>query len=184
MPLTEEEERAMSQRIKLGYSHLNDLPPDNKKFKKRSLMDQSIKFDNQTIRDGVELKKDGLIITSKGKEVDIIYISDDDPQRHLKEAEQGLQEAIRRRKAPDLQVDAAFKKIAKKGFVNIDIGKMKGRYSTGVLPNDHSMPACNNFSGQRFESGFMNEKSMQMNKFIEQSRDMHFEANWNTKTTS
>ena len=87
MPLTEEEERAMSQRIKLGFSHLNDLPPDNKKFKKRSLMDQSIKFDNQTIRDGVELKKDGLIITSKGKEVDVIYISDDDPQRHLKEAE-------------------------------------------------------------------------------------------------
>lgn len=34
--------------------------------------------------------KDGFIITNKGKEADVSYLSDEDPQRLLTEAERGL----------------------------------------------------------------------------------------------
>jgi len=123
-------------------------------------MEHSINFEIQTIRDGVELKKDGFIITNKGKAKDMTYVDDEDPQRLLNEAEAGLQEAIRKRKAPDLDIDTAFKKMSKKSYVNFDMGKSKGRYSTGVLPFNCSMLAIQNYSGKKIETAFMNDKSL------------------------
>ena len=81
--LTADEEMALSQSIKHGKSHLNSLASDHRDYFKKKLREHSVNFDNQTIRDGVELRKDGLIITSKGIETDVKFLEEDDPKRLL-----------------------------------------------------------------------------------------------------
>lgn len=174
----------MKQQIKYNLSYLNDLPPDNKEFKKKPLTDHSINFENQNIRDGVKLRKDGFIITNRGREQDSALLDEQDPDRLLNEAEKSLQEEIRRIKAPDLDTVTAFKNVTRRDYVDIDFGKMKGRYSTSVLPNGTKIPAAMNYSGRRFESDYLTDKSLQMNLFIEQSRHESFESSFNKKTNA
>jgi hypothetical protein len=66
------------------------LPPDNKEFKKKAALNHSINFENQNIRDGVQLKRDGFVLTNKGKEADTALLDEEDPDRMLKEAEKSL----------------------------------------------------------------------------------------------
>ena len=49
---------------------MNDLVQDNKHVLYPKLRDHSIMFDYSTMREGVELKKDGFIKTSKGTRLD------------------------------------------------------------------------------------------------------------------
>jgi hypothetical protein len=150
----------MKQQVKYNLSYLNDLPPDNKEFKKRPLMDHSINFENHYIRDGVKIRRDGYVLTNTGKEADLRLLDEQDPDRLLEEAEKSLQEEIRRRKAPDLDTVKAFKNATRRDYVDIDFGKMKGRYSTSVLPHGTQIPAAMNYSGRRFEGDYLTDKSL------------------------
>ena len=78
----------------------------------------------------------------------------------MNEAEKNLQEEIRKIKAPDLDTVKAFKKTSKKDYIDIDFGKMRGRYSTNILPPENKLPAAMNYSGRRFENDYHTDKSL------------------------
>ena len=78
-------------------------------------------------------------------------MDDQDPDRMLQQAEKSLQEEIRRIKAPDLDTVKAFKNISKRNFVDIDFGKIKGRYSSNVLPDNAQVLASMTYQGQKID---------------------------------
>ena len=71
--VSEKDKHAMSQQIKFNQMHLNDLYTDSKEVTYKKLHNHSIMFDYGTLREGVELRKDGYLRTSKGKTKDPKY---------------------------------------------------------------------------------------------------------------
>jgi hypothetical protein len=70
-PLTVRDEKALSQLIRHNHkSYHNDIFKDSKDCLQIALRNHSVNFDMGLIRDGVVIKKDGLIKTNKGAVLD------------------------------------------------------------------------------------------------------------------
>lgn len=64
--MTEDDKKALSQQVKYSHSYKYDLVKDNSQYKFTHPRDLALSFDLASIREGVVLRKDGLIRTSKG----------------------------------------------------------------------------------------------------------------------
>jgi len=109
---------------------MNDLPRAPKDCLKPALRNHSVNFDKGLIREGVVIKKDGLIRTNKGVLPDESLLVDaTDPRNLLSKAHAAQADALTQLKNPDLDLVSAHKRTGayKRNHNNVVFDKYLGR---------------------------------------------------------
>lgn len=164
--VTDDDLHAMAQAIKQSKSYLNDLVKDTKKFRYPQMRNHSIDFNKATIRDGVEIKQDGLIRTSKGLKMDPIQLTLFKPQE-LKQAGIAMPDKMEKYRLNDREInpDQAFKKTGGYTKVSVDILFKKqlprGNKETNFLPYHL------HFMASRHQLDHKNDKQLLLDNYFD-----------------
>jgi hypothetical protein len=129
-----------------------------------------VNFEKGLIRDGVVIKKDGLIRTNKGVLLDkSLLVDESDPQNLLSKAHELQAEAIMKLKNPELDLIAAHKRTGayKRNHNNIFFEKYQSRDKN---PEGSKVPGFMQYRAQRHSLNTVTDKTLQMNKFMENNR--------------